>query len=78
MIFFRGDSDDDSCDDDDDSCDDDDIEKENKRLEEEAMINTGKVVIDIEGPEDDGPVKKDKNNGRKRKTVSDTLSAGGK
>ena len=52
--------------------------QENKRLEEEAMINTGKVVIDIEGPEDDGPVKKDKNNGRKRKTVSDTLSAGGK
>lgn len=52
--------------------------QENKRLEEEAMINTEKVVIDIEGPEDDGPVKKDKNNGRKRKTVSDTLSAGGK
>ncbi len=52
--------------------------QENKRLEEEAMINTEKVVIDIKGPADDGAEKKDRNNGRKRKTVSDTISVGGK
>ena len=52
--------------------------QENKRLEEEAMINTEKVVIDIKGPADDGAEKKDRNNGRKRKTISDTITVGGK
>ena len=47
--------------------------KEAKMLEEEAMINEGKVQLNIEAPE-----KTIKKNDRKRKTVSDTLTAGGK
>lgn len=52
--------------------------QENKRLEEEAMINTEKVVIDIEKPQDDGSDKKQKKNVGKRKTISDTIATGGK
>jgi hypothetical protein len=54
--------------------------QENRRLEEEAMVNTEKVVIDIEKPQEDGSGKKEKETkyGRKRKTVSDSLSVGGK
>ena len=54
--------------------------QENKRLEEEAMVNTEKVVIDIESPAEEQTTKKEKKtkHDRKRKTVSDTLSTGGK
>jgi hypothetical protein len=54
--------------------------QENRRLEEEAMVNTEKVVIDIEKPQEDKSEKKEKETkyGRKRKTVSDSLSVGGK
>ena len=54
--------------------------QENKRLEEEAMVNTEKVVIDIEKPAVDETSKKEKKvkYDRKRKTISDTLSVGGK
>ena len=52
--------------------------QENKRLEEEAMINTEKVVIDIDKPQDSGTDKKEKKNGGKRKTISDTITTGGK
>jgi hypothetical protein len=54
--------------------------QENKHREEEAMINTEKVVINIERPQDDAKPKKESKRkyGRKRKTVSDTLSTGGK
>lgn len=52
--------------------------QENKRLEEEAMINTEKVVIDIDKPLDSGTDKKEKKNGGKRKTIPDTITTGGK
>ena len=52
--------------------------QENRRLEEEAMINTEKVVIDIDKPQDSGTDKKEKKNGGKRKTISDTITTGGK
>ena len=54
--------------------------QENRRLEEEAMVNTEKVVIDIVKPQEDKSEKKEKKTkyGRKRKTVSDSLSVGGK
>ena len=54
--------------------------QENKRLEEEAMVNTEKVVIDIEKPQEKQSVKKEKKTkyDRKRKTISDTFSVGGK
>lgn len=44
---------------------------EAKRLEEEEMINEGKVKIEISAPE-----KNTEKNGRKRKTISDTVSTG--
>lgn len=47
--------------------------QEAKRLEEEEMINEGKVTIDISAPET-----KEEKYGRKRKTISDSLSVGGK
>ena len=56
--------------------------KEAKRLEEEAMINEGKVVIDIEKSDRKNTSAKEKRQkkkyDRKRKTVSDSLSVGGK
>ena len=42
------------------------------------MINTEKVVIDIDKPQDSGTDKKEKKNGGKRKTISDTITTGGK
>lgn len=50
--------------------------QENKRLEEEEMINTEKVVIEIDNR--DKPQKNKKKNDRNRKAVSDTLSTGRK
>jgi hypothetical protein len=50
--------------------------QENKRLEEEAMINSEKVVIDIEKPKTNGNDKKVKRNGRTRKAILNTLTAG--
>ena len=52
--------------------------QENKRKEEDAMINTEKVVINIEKQTDKSPDKKEKRNDRKRKTISDTIPAGRK
>ena len=40
--------------------------QENKRLEEETMVNSEKVVIDIEKPDTSGNDKKEKKNDRKR------------
>ena len=50
--------------------------QENKRLEEEAMVNSEKVVIEIEKPEANGTDKKEKKNGRKRKAIPDTVTTG--
>ena len=54
--------------------------QENKRLEEETMVNTEKVVINIDSPSVEEKQKKENKTkyGRKRKTISDTLSVGGK
>ena len=54
------------------------IRQENRRLEEESMLNSDKTVIDIEASSEENPIKKETQNDRKRKTISDTLSSRGK
>jgi hypothetical protein len=52
--------------------------QENRRLEEESMLNTDKVVINIEATAEDDQNKKETKHDRQRKTISDTLPAGRK
>ena len=54
------------------------IRQENIRLEEESMLNTDKIVIDIEASAEDDTNKKETKHDRQRKTVPDTISAGRK
>ena len=54
------------------------IRQENRRLEEESMLNSDKTVIDIEASSEENPIKKETQTDRKRKTIFDTLSSRGK